>query len=99
MESFFRDKDVWILGSVCLMATFLWRHWRKLLSVRRKGKTSLSADKQVIKFCGGILGPAAPVHLCEQVNLGTPSSALFALTPHTLAGLKANELQACLNRK
>lgn len=44
-------------------------------------------------------GPAAPVHLCEQVNLGTPSAALFALTPHTLAGLKANELQACLNRK
>lgn len=57
MESFFRDKDVWILGSVCLMATFLWRHWRKLFSVRRKGETSLSAaDKQVIKFRGGIFG-------------------------------------------
>lgn len=71
MESFFRDKDVWILGSVCLVATFLWRHWRKLFSVRWKGKTWLSADQQVIKLCDGILGLQHQC-TCRNMNLGTP---------------------------
>lgn len=47
MENFLRDKDIWLLGSVCLMATFLWRRWWKLFSIRKRGKTTLSTDKQV----------------------------------------------------
>lgn len=47
MENFLRDKDIWLLGSVCLMATFLWRRWWKLFSIKKRGKTTLSADQQV----------------------------------------------------
>ncbi|XP_070688622.1 myosin light chain kinase family member 4 isoform X2 [Pempheris klunzingeri] len=46
MESFLRDKDVWILGSVCLVATFLWRRLWKLLSRKKTGSTTLSTDTQ-----------------------------------------------------
>ncbi|XP_041647892.1 myosin light chain kinase family member 4 isoform X2 [Cheilinus undulatus] len=46
MENFLRDKDVWILGSVCLVATFLWRRLWKLFSVKRRGRTTSSADAQ-----------------------------------------------------
>lgn len=76
METFFRDKDVWIVGSVCLVATFLWRHWRRLFSVRWKGKTSLSADKQVMRFC-----------TCTAGELGSWASWL-GLTPGGLGGLR-----------
>ncbi|XP_035509855.1 myosin light chain kinase family member 4 isoform X2 [Morone saxatilis] len=46
MENFLRDKDVWILGSVCLVATFLWRRWWKLFSIKKRGSTTPSADIQ-----------------------------------------------------
>lgn len=49
MENFLRDKDILILGSVCLVATFLWQRWWKLFSIKKRGKTKLSADKQVIQ--------------------------------------------------
>lgn len=47
MENFLKNKDVWILGSVCLVATFLWRRWWKLFSLQKTGKTSSAADLQV----------------------------------------------------
>ncbi|XP_040897167.1 myosin light chain kinase family member 4 isoform X2 [Toxotes jaculatrix] len=42
MENFLRDKDVWILGSVCLVATFLWRRLWNFFSVKRRGRTTAS---------------------------------------------------------
>ncbi|XP_023284682.1 myosin light chain kinase family member 4-like isoform X3 [Seriola lalandi dorsalis] len=42
MENFLRDKDIWILGSVCLVATFLWRRLWKLFSVKKRGSTTPS---------------------------------------------------------
>lgn len=41
MENFLRDKDIWILGSVCLMAIFLWPQWWKLFSIKKRQKTTL----------------------------------------------------------
>ncbi|XP_008276420.1 myosin light chain kinase family member 4 isoform X2 [Stegastes partitus] len=46
MENFLRDKDIWILGSVCLVATFLWRRLWKLFSTKKRGRTTPSADTQ-----------------------------------------------------
>ncbi|KAF6734177.1 Myosin light chain kinase family member 4 [Oryzias melastigma] len=46
MENFLKDKDLWILGSVCLVATFLWRRLWKLFSVKKEKKTSSQADAQ-----------------------------------------------------
>ncbi|XP_029284754.1 myosin light chain kinase family member 4 isoform X2 [Cottoperca gobio] len=46
MENFLRDKDIWILGSVCLMATFLWGRLWKLFSTKKRGRTTASADVQ-----------------------------------------------------
>ncbi|XP_054607970.1 myosin light chain kinase family member 4 isoform X3 [Nothobranchius furzeri] len=46
MENFLQDKDVWILGSVCLVATFLWRRLWKLFSVKKRGRTTVNADAQ-----------------------------------------------------
>lgn len=43
MENFLQDKDIWIFGSVCLVATFLWRRWWKLFSAKKRGRT---ADEQ-----------------------------------------------------
>ncbi|TWW58296.1 hypothetical protein D4764_07G0010150 [Takifugu flavidus] len=48
MENFLRDKDVWILGSVCLVATFLWQRWWKLLFNKKRRKSTFSADTQVL---------------------------------------------------
>jgi len=47
MENVLRDKDIWILGSVCLMATFLWGRLWKLFSAKRRGRASPSAELQV----------------------------------------------------
>ncbi|XP_074524416.1 myosin light chain kinase family member 4 isoform X3 [Halichoeres trimaculatus] len=46
MENFLKDKDIWILGSVCLVATFLWGRLWKLFPVKRRGRTTSSADAQ-----------------------------------------------------
>ena len=47
MEAFLQDKDVWILGSVCLVATFLWRRIWKVLSVKKR-KTTDAEVTQVV---------------------------------------------------
>ncbi|XP_041954430.1 myosin light chain kinase 2, skeletal/cardiac muscle isoform X4 [Alosa sapidissima] len=44
MESFFKGRDIWIVSSVCLVASFLWSRLWDLLSYRRKGRGSSSAD-------------------------------------------------------
>ncbi|KAB5539895.1 hypothetical protein PHYPO_G00094430 [Pangasianodon hypophthalmus] len=46
MENFLRDKDVWIVGSVCLVVSILWRKFWSLFTHKRKqdksaGSTSL----------------------------------------------------------
>uniref|UniRef100_A0A3P9NZA7 Myosin light chain kinase family member 4 n=1 Tax=Poecilia reticulata TaxID=8081 RepID=A0A3P9NZA7_POERE len=46
MENFLKDKDVWILGSVCLVATFLWRRVWNLFSIRKGGRTARHAEAQ-----------------------------------------------------
>ncbi|KAM9761917.1 myosin light chain kinase family member 4 isoform 3-T3 [Menidia menidia] len=46
MENFLRDKDVWILGSVCLVATFLWRRLWKLFSVEKRERTKQHSETQ-----------------------------------------------------
>lgn len=50
MENLLRDKDIWILGSVCLVATFLWRKWWKLFSIKKRRKTASPADLQVLQL-------------------------------------------------
>ncbi|XP_068445873.1 myosin light chain kinase family member 4 [Clinocottus analis] len=45
MESVLRDKDIWILGSVCLVATFLWGRLWKLFSAKRRGRTACQQAK------------------------------------------------------
>ncbi|XP_036437809.1 myosin light chain kinase family member 4 [Colossoma macropomum] len=49
MENFLRDKDVWIVGSVCLVASFLWRQFWSLFTHKRKrdkstGSTSVHTE-------------------------------------------------------
>lgn len=44
METFLQDKDVWILGSVCIVATFLWRRIWKVFSVKKRRSTSTEAE-------------------------------------------------------
>ncbi|XP_032429156.1 myosin light chain kinase family member 4 isoform X3 [Xiphophorus hellerii] len=46
MENFLKDKDIWILGSVCLVATFLWRRVWNLFSIRKGGRTAQHAEAQ-----------------------------------------------------
>lgn len=65
MENVLRDKDIWILGSVCVVATFLWGRLWKLFSAKRKGRTAASAGVQVTKHDEG--GPCATR---EQQNVG-----------------------------
>uniref|UniRef100_A0A8K9V8Z1 Myosin light chain kinase family, member 4b n=1 Tax=Oncorhynchus mykiss TaxID=8022 RepID=A0A8K9V8Z1_ONCMY len=36
MENFLKDKDIWIVGSVCLVASFLWRQIWNLFIYKRK---------------------------------------------------------------
>nr|XP_046189166.1 myosin light chain kinase family member 4-like isoform X1 [Oncorhynchus gorbuscha] len=36
MENFLKDKDIWIVGSVCLVASFLWRRIWNLFTYKRK---------------------------------------------------------------
>ncbi|XP_041696142.1 myosin light chain kinase family member 4 isoform X2 [Coregonus clupeaformis] len=36
MENFLKDKDIWIVGSVCLVASFLWRRLWNLFTYKRK---------------------------------------------------------------
>lgn len=40
MENFLRDKDLWIVGSVCLVASILWRRFWNLFTYKRKRDTS-----------------------------------------------------------
>lgn len=47
MESFFKGRDIWIVSSVCLVASFLWHRLWDLLLYRRKGRGSSSADAKV----------------------------------------------------
>ncbi|KAI4890110.1 hypothetical protein NFI96_031290 [Prochilodus magdalenae] len=49
MENLLRDKDVWIVGSVCLVASFLWRQFWSLFTHKRKrdkspGSTSVHTE-------------------------------------------------------
>lgn len=69
MENFLRDKDIWILGSVCLVATFLWRRLWKLFSAKKRERTASSADIQVMQQEAGVSG-LCTCATCEQVNLG-----------------------------
>ncbi|XP_048109394.1 myosin light chain kinase 3-like isoform X2 [Alosa alosa] len=44
MENFLGDRDVWIVGSVCLIASFVWRRLWNLFGYKRKGDAT--ADVQ-----------------------------------------------------
>ncbi|CAL9695483.1 unnamed protein product [Knipowitschia caucasica] len=44
METFLQDKDVWILGSVCLVATFLWRRIWKIFSAKKRKRSSTDTE-------------------------------------------------------
>lgn len=50
MENFLQDKDLWIVGSVCLVASILWRRFWNLFTYKRKRDSSpesASIDIQV----------------------------------------------------
>ncbi len=47
MDCFFKGRYIWIVGSVCLMASYLWHRIWGLLSYRRKSRSSTSASEQV----------------------------------------------------
>lgn len=50
MENFLQDKDLWIVGSVCLVASILWRRFWNLFTYKRKrdrSPESASIDIQV----------------------------------------------------
>lgn len=40
MENFLQDKDLWIVGSVCLVASILWRPFWNLFTYKRKRDVS-----------------------------------------------------------
>ncbi|XP_017328189.1 myosin light chain kinase 3 isoform X4 [Ictalurus punctatus] len=40
MENFLKGREIWLLSSMCLMASYLWRKLWDLLSYRRKGRSS-----------------------------------------------------------
>ncbi|CAL8254830.1 unnamed protein product [Merluccius merluccius] len=49
MENLLKDKEIWIVGSVCLVASFLWRGLWNLFSSKKKkkGRTPSATDIQV----------------------------------------------------
>lgn len=50
MENFLQHKDLWIVGSVCLAASILWRRFWNLFTYKRKRDSSpesASVDIQV----------------------------------------------------
>lgn len=47
MENFLKDKDIWILGSMCLVATFLWRRLWNLLWVKKRRRTPLPGEQVI----------------------------------------------------
>ncbi|KAL6491101.1 hypothetical protein MHYP_G00014460 [Metynnis hypsauchen] len=47
MENFLKGRDIWLVNSVCLMASYLWRKLWDLFSYRRKGRASSSSDAQM----------------------------------------------------
>ncbi|KAK9956476.1 hypothetical protein ABG768_014208 [Culter alburnus] len=50
MENFLRDKDLWIVGSVCLVASILWRRFWNLFTYKRKRDTSPESSSIDIQF-------------------------------------------------
>ncbi|MFT7809649.1 hypothetical protein AGIG_G14877 [Arapaima gigas] len=46
VENFFKDKDIWIVGSMCLVASFLWCRFWRLLAYNKKRETRAPADIQ-----------------------------------------------------
>lgn len=49
MENFLKDKDIWIVGSVCLVASFLWQQiWNLFTYKRKRGRETPSPDIQVL---------------------------------------------------
>ncbi|XP_050978813.1 myosin light chain kinase 3 isoform X2 [Labeo rohita] len=47
MDCLFKGRYVWIVGSVCLMASYLWHIIWDLLSYRRKSRSSTSPSEQL----------------------------------------------------
>ncbi|XP_077076422.1 myosin light chain kinase family member 4 isoform X5 [Siphateles boraxobius] len=50
MENFLQDKDFWIVGSVCLVASILWRRFWNLFTYKRKRDTSPESASIDIQF-------------------------------------------------
>ncbi|XP_067272898.1 myosin light chain kinase family member 4 isoform X2 [Pseudorasbora parva] len=50
MENFLQDKDLWIVGSVCLVASILWRRFWNLFTYKRKRDTSPESASIDIQF-------------------------------------------------
>ncbi|KAL2089382.1 hypothetical protein ACEWY4_014070 [Coilia grayii] len=46
MEEFLADRNVWIVGSVCLIASFVWGRLRKLIGHKRKEDAKADAQTQ-----------------------------------------------------
>ena len=81
MENLLRDKEIWIVGSVCLVASFLWRGLWNLLSSKRKNRPSRSTDTQVN---------------VRLVNAATVTDALLHPNCHVFVSILQNaEPRAC----
>ncbi|XP_052442505.1 myosin light chain kinase family member 4 isoform X2 [Carassius gibelio] len=50
MENFLQDKDLWIVGSVCLVASILWRRFWNLFTYKRKRDSSPESASIDIQF-------------------------------------------------
>ncbi|XP_073789385.1 myosin light chain kinase family member 4 isoform X6 [Danio rerio] len=50
MENFLQDKDLWIVGSVCLVASILWRRFWNLFTYKRKRESSPESASIDIEF-------------------------------------------------
>uniref|UniRef100_A0A674F369 Myosin light chain kinase family member 4 n=1 Tax=Salmo trutta TaxID=8032 RepID=A0A674F369_SALTR len=46
MERFFKGRDIWLVSSVCLMASYLWHRLWDLLCYRRTAKESIPSNVQ-----------------------------------------------------
>ncbi|XP_016151121.1 myosin light chain kinase family member 4-like [Sinocyclocheilus grahami] len=50
MENFLQDKDLWIVGSVCLVASILWRRFWNVFTYKRKRDSSPESASIDIQF-------------------------------------------------
>lgn len=96
MNSFFKGRDIWIVSSVCLVASFLWSRLWDLLSYRRKGRGSSSADAKVGSLTGVSRGrKRKPQWLATLVKCNT--FEVHKMSNDLKSSINHNDIFSCID--